>query len=66
MEESAQLLEQFQDLHLGGKGSGTMTDSIKRKLQKLDTLKASRKETERLLAERDEQVSQVKKVGKTM
>ncbi len=56
MEESARLLEQFQGLHLNSEEKGPVTDSVKRKLQKLETLKDSKKENERLLAEREEEV----------
>ena len=66
LDESARLLEQFQGLHLaeepgGSKGSSrsVLTDSVKRKLQQLDALKAERKENDRLLAEREEQVAEL-------
>lgn len=62
LEESAKLLEQFQGLHLSedkGSSSMVMTDSVKRKLQQLESLKANRKESEKLLAEREEEVAEL-------
>lgn len=55
IEESARLMERFQGLHLSD-GAKAITTGVKRKLKELETLKATQKENDRLLLEREEQV----------
>ena len=58
IEESARLMERFQGLHLSD-GAKAITSSVKRKLKELETLKVAQKENDRLLSEREEQVTAI-------
>jgi hypothetical protein len=58
IEESARLMERFQGLHLSD-GAKAITSSVKRKLKELETLKVDQKENDRLLSEREEQVTAI-------
>ncbi|KAI9553228.1 hypothetical protein GHT06_021124 [Daphnia sinensis] len=58
IEESARLMERFQGLHLSD-GAKAITSGVKRKLKELETLKATLKENDRLLLEREEQVAEL-------
>ncbi|XP_057381408.1 centrosomal protein of 290 kDa-like [Daphnia carinata] len=61
IEESARLMERFQGLHLSD-GAKAITSGVKRKLKELETLKATLKENDRLLLEREEQVAELIRV----
>lgn len=56
IEENARVMEQFQSLHPNDGKNKAITSSIRRKLKEVEALRASLKENDKLLSERDEQV----------